>query len=112
MSSEREIAERFRLVEPWLNERMRRLWAAAESEAAGRGGTSLVARATHVSRRAIAVGMAELKQKPEKAGRPGVAVRRKGAGRKTTLTKDPALLQDLEKLVNPLTRGDPQSPLL
>jgi transposase len=112
VSSEREIAERFRLVEPWLNERMRRLWAAAESEAVGRGGTSLVARATSVSRRAIAVGMAELKQKPEKAGRPEVAVRRKGAGRKKTLTKDPALLQDLEKLVDPFTRGDPQSPLL
>ena len=112
MSNEREIAERFRLVEPWLNERMRRLWAAAESEAVGRGGTSLVARATSVSRRAIAVGIAELKQKPDKAGRREVAVRRKGAGRKKTLTKDPALLQDLEKLVDPFTRGDPQSPLL
>jgi len=109
--SEREIAERFRLVEPWLNERMRRLWAAAESLAVGRGGVSLVARASGVSRRAISVGMAELKEKPEKAARREVTVRRKGAGRKKTLAKDPALLQDLEKLVNPVTRGDPQSPL-
>ena len=112
MSSEREIAERFRLVEPWLNERMRRLWAAAESAAVGRGGASLVARATGVSRRAIAVGTAELKQEPEEPMHREVAVRRKGAGRKKTLAKDPTLLQDLEKLVNPFTRGDPQSPLL
>jgi hypothetical protein len=112
VASEREIAERFRLVEPWLNERMRRLWAAAESAAVGRGGTSLVARASGVSRRAIAVGLAELQQKPEKEAHPEVSVRRKGAGRKKTLIKDPALLQDLEKLVNPVTRGDPQSPLL
>ena len=112
MSGEREIAERFRLVEPWLNERMRRLWAAAESAAVGRGGASLVARATGVSRRAIAVGTAELKQEPKEPMHREVAVRRKGAGRKKTLAKDLTLLQDLEKLVNPFTRGDPQSPLL
>ncbi len=70
-----------------------------------------MARASGVSRRAIAVGLAELKQKPEETVNPEGAVRRKGAGRKKTLTKDPALLQDLENLVNPVTRGDPQSPL-
>ncbi len=111
VASEQEIAGRFRLVEPWLDERMRRLWAAAESAAVGRGGTSWVARASGVSRRAIAVGLAELKQKPDKAAPPQVAVRRKGGGRKKTLSKDPALLRDLEKLVNPVTRGDPESPL-
>ena len=111
MVSEREIAERFRLVEPWLDERMRRLWAAAESAAVGRGGTSLVARASGVSRRAIAVGLAELKKKPGTVEHPKVAVRKKGGGRKKTVAKDPALLRDLEKLVNPVTRGDPQSPL-
>jgi Rhodopirellula transposase DDE domain len=111
VASEREIARRFRLVEPWLDERMRRLWAAAESAAVGRGGISLVARASGVSRRAIAAGLSELKQKPGKATRPKVAVRRKGGGRKKTLTKDPDLFRDLEKLVNPVTRGDPESPL-
>ena len=111
MVSEREIAERFRLVEPWLDERMRRLWAAAESAAVGRGGTSLVARASGVSRRAIAVGLAELEKKPGTVEHPKVAVRKKGGGRKKTVAKDPALLRDLEKLVNPVTRGDPQSPL-
>ena len=111
MADERAIAERFRLVEPWLNEHMRRLWAAAESAAVGRGGSSLVARASGVSRRAIAVGLAELAQKPEKTLHPGTAVRKKGGGRKKAVIKDPALLRDLENLVNPVTRGDPQSPL-
>lgn len=111
MDSEREIALRFRKLGPWLDEHMRRLWAAAESSAQGRGGISLVARASGVSRRAIGVGLLELKQKPEKAGRPKVSVRRRGGGRKKTLAKDPALLRDLEKLVEPVTRGDPESPL-
>lgn len=90
---------------------MRRLWAAAESAAQGRGGISLVARASHVSRRAIGTGLSELKQKPDRAAHPGLPVRRKGGGRKKTVTKDPVLLRDLEKLVEPVTRGDPESPL-
>ena len=111
MASEREIAERFRQLEPWLDERLRRLWAAAESAAVGRGGISLVARASGVSRRAISVGLSELKQRPDKARLRPVRVRRRGGGRKRTQTKDPALLLDLEKLVEPGTRGDPESPL-
>ncbi len=111
MISEQEIAHRFRQLEPSLDERLRRLWAAAESAAVGRGGISLVARASGVSRRAISVGLSELKQKPEQAGRRPAAVRRQGGGRKKTQTKDPTLLQDLEKLVEPSTRGEPESPL-
>ena len=111
MADEHEIALRFRKLEPWLDEHMRRLWAAAESSAQGRGGISLVARASGVSRRAIGMGLLELKQKPDKAGRPQVAIRKPGGGRKKTLIKDPALLRDLEKLVEPVTRGDPESPL-
>ena len=71
----------------------------------------MVARASGVSRRAIGVGLSELKRKPDKAGHPKVAIRKQGGGRKKTLTKDPALLRDLEKLVEPVTRGDPESPL-
>jgi hypothetical protein len=109
--NEREVAARFRRLEPWLDEHMRRLWAAAESAALGRGGISLVARASGISRRAIGVGLLELKQKPDAAGRPKIPVRRRGGGRKKTLSKDPTLLRDLEKLVDPVTRGDPASPL-
>jgi len=111
VASEREIARRFRKLEPWLDEHTRRLWAAAESAALGRGGISLVARASGVSRRAIAVGLVELRQRPAKAGHPRIPIRRRGGGRKKALSKDPVLLRDLEKLVEPVTRGDPESPL-
>jgi hypothetical protein len=111
VASEGEIASRFRLLEPWLNEHMRRVWAAAESSALGRGGISLVARASGVSRRAIGVGLLELQQKPDRAERVASPVRRPGGGRKKAVSKDAALLRDLERLVEPVTRGDPESPL-
>jgi hypothetical protein len=92
---------------------MRRLVAAAESEVIGYGGISAVARATGVSRRAITEGMKELRQ--PKVSRESVPAQsrigRKGAGRKRTVDKDPALREDLDRLVDPTTRGDPESPL-
>ena len=92
---------------------MRRLVAAAESAAIGYGGVSVVARATGVSRRAITEGMRELSQ--QKGSREPLPVqsriRRKGAGRKRTVDKDPTLREDLDRLVDPATRGDPESPL-
>ena len=111
MASDGEIKRRFSRLEPWLDERARRLWAAAESAAHGRDGISLVARASGVSRRAIAVGLAELKEKPDRSLRTRLPVRQKGGGRKKASLKDPDLLLDLEKLLEPVTRGDPQSPL-
>ena len=92
---------------------MRRLVAAAESAAIGYGGVSLVARATGVSRRAITEGLKELSQ-PKVSGDPlpsQFRIRRKGAGRKRTVDKDPGLRADLDRLVDPATRGDPESPL-
>ena len=111
MASEGEIKQRFSQLEAWLDERARRLWAAAESAAHGRGGISLVARASGVSRRAIAVGLAELQKKPDRSQRRHLPIRQKGGGRKKASLKDPDLLLDLEKLLEPVTRGDPQSPL-
>jgi hypothetical protein len=111
VAGEAEIKQRFSQLEAWLDERTRRLWAAAESVAHGRGGISLVARASGVSRRAIAVGLEELRKKPDRARRTRLPIRRKGGGRKKSALKDPALLADLEKLLEPVTRGDPQSPL-
>ena len=92
---------------------MRRLVAAAESETIGYGGVSAVARATGVSRRAITDGMKELSQGKRSRRTRFVEsrVRRKGAGRKKTVEKDPTLLEDLDRLVDPVTRGDPESPL-
>ena len=106
MASEGEIRQRFSQLEGWLDERSRRVWAAAESVAHGRGGISLVARASGVSRRAIAVGLAELENKPVRSQRTLLPVRRKGGGRKKAALKDPDLLSDLEKLLEPMTRGE------
>ena len=103
---------RFSQLGGWLDERTRRLWAASESAAHGRGGISLVARASGISRRAIAVGLEELKNKAEDLpGSTRPRIRKKGGGRKRTTAKDPDLLRDLGKLLEPVTRGDPQSPL-
>ena len=116
------ITQRFQALAPLLNERTRRAWAAAEAQSLGYGGIRTVARATGVSARAIAVGIRELAQAlPATAeevpaqiapplAEPG-RIRRPGGGRKTSTQKDPTLLCALESLVEPLTRGDPQSPL-
>jgi len=91
---------------------MRRLVAASESKAIGYGGVSVVARATGVSRRAITEGMKELKEPKKRKDRLEEArIRRRGAGRKRTVDKDSSLLEDLDRLVDPVTRGDPESPL-
>jgi hypothetical protein len=106
MSTEEQITERFRLLSPALDERTRRLWAAAEARVAGYGGAAMVARATGVSRRAIADGLKELEQAPSSTkGR----VRRPGGGRKSLVTVDPTLREDLLSVVDSTTRGDPDS---
>jgi hypothetical protein len=108
-----DVQRRFRSLAPFLDERMRRLVAAAESEAIGYGGVSAVARATGVSRRAITDGMKELNRRRtlRKAAPAPSRIRRQGAGRKRSIDKDPSLLEDLDRLVDPVTRGDPESPL-
>ncbi|MCZ7662705.1 MAG: ISAzo13 family transposase [Thermoleophilia bacterium] len=108
MGGEAGIKERFELLAPFLDERSRRLVAAAEALAAGRGGNTLVARVTGVSRRAITAGSRELAH-PDLA--PRGRIRREGGGRKRTVDTDPTLRDDLERLVEPETRGDPESPL-
>jgi len=102
------IKERFGALRKVLDERSRRLVVAAESMAWGRGGLSVVSRATGVSRRVIRQGQAELKQP---VVRPAGRIRRPGGGRKRLVEKEPLLAEDLERLVEPVTRGDPESPL-
>ena len=104
------IAKRFGLVAEFLDERTRRLIAAAEAKAAGYGGVSMVARATGVSRRALHVGLHELSQPPVATSSTG-RLRQEGGGRKKTVNRDLTLKRDLEALVEPTTRGDPMSPL-
>jgi hypothetical protein len=102
------IKERFEILKPFLNEKQMRLWAAAESSVLSYGGISAVAKATGISRRAITVGNQELAGKivPEHE-----RIRCTGAGRKKAIEKDKALKDELEKLIDPFTRGDPESPL-
>jgi len=111
------IRAKFAALRPYLDERRRRLWAAAEAMVLGRGGLTAVATATGLERTTIRVGIRELQASPtastETAGAADRVqrVRAPGGGRKPLTSEDPALLQDLEALVEPVTRGDPMSPL-
>ena len=102
------IKQRFESIEPFLDERTRWLFAAAEASVLGHGGITKVSRATGISRPTIAAGLDELAD-PALAEMKGV--RKPGGGRKRTVDKDPTLLQDLESLIEPTSRGDPESPL-
>jgi hypothetical protein len=108
MIAEEAIRKRFDLLAPYLDERTRRLMAATEAEVIGFGGISIVARSIGMSRPAISRGIEELKA-PAEARHPGI--RRPGGGRKKTVDVDPTLKEDLEKLINPTERGDPESPM-
>jgi hypothetical protein len=105
------IAAKFAILQPLLDERARRLWAAVEARALGRGGISQVAAATGLSRATVRAGLQELAL-PASARSPQTApvrLRRPGGGPKPLGTRDPHLLQALESLVDPVTRGDPMS---
>ena len=104
------IKHKFETLCPFMDERMRRLWAAAEAQALGRGGITAVAAATGLSRTTITQGMHEQQGSTEAEHSPA-QIRRPGGGRKAVTERDTTLLRDVETLVDPLTRGDPQSPL-
>ena len=108
MSQEDIIREKYQMLAPELNERTLRLFAAAEAKYLGRGGIALVARAIEVSRDRISRGLQDLEA--EKKLEP-LRIRRPGGGRKKQVEKDPTLRKDLEQLISPYTRGDPESPL-
>ena len=108
MSQEDIIREKYQVLAPELNERTLRLFAAAEAKYLGRGGISLVARAIEVSRDRISRGLQDLET--EKKLEPD-RIRRPGGGRKKQVEENPALSKDLERLISPYTRGDPESPL-
>jgi Rhodopirellula transposase DDE domain len=108
---EAAIQLRYEALDPVLDERSRRRFAAAEARAAGRGGVAIVSRITGVARSTINRGLAEL---DDDAPRDVAVrrVRRPGGGRKMLIGTDTTLLSDLQGLVEPTTRGDPQAPLL
>jgi transposase len=102
------IRRRFETMSPFVDERGRRLLAAAEAKAAGRGGIVAVSLATGVARSTIGRGLEELERGEDLI--PG-RVRQRGGGRLSAVAKDPSLLADLEALVEPVSRGDPEGPL-
>jgi hypothetical protein len=101
------IRERYTQLSPHLDERGRRMFAAAEARAAGYGGIAAVSRATGLAASTIGRGLKELAA----AGLESDRIRRHGGGRKALLVSDPKLLDDLLTLVAPSERGDPMSPL-
>src|ERR671937_964986 len=111
------IRAKFEALRPYLDERRRRLWAATEAMALGRGGMTAVATATGLQRATIRVGVRELQSgpltstEPEPVTEAAQRVRAPGGGRKPLTTEDPTLVHDLEALVEPTTRGDPISAL-
>jgi hypothetical protein len=108
---EQDVRKRFERLAPTLDERGRRLFAANEALAFGYGGTDAVTRATGVARNTIKRGIAELNDLERLAPPPGMQ-RKPGAGRKRLVEKDPELRSALRALIEPATRGDPESPLL
>ena len=105
------IRRKYRMLSPEMDERRRRQWAAAEAREIGWGGVSLISRATGLSRPTITVGMKELDLAPQQRTREATRVRRPGGGRTRLTETDPQLLHALETLIDPVTRGDPESPL-
>jgi len=111
-ASTRRIAAKFRALAAMMDERMRRQWAAAEARAYGWGGVAAVCRATGMSPHTVRKGVRELVARTKKPSSPIPGrLRAPGGGRKRCTTADPALEAALERLVDPVTRGDPQSPL-
>ena len=109
MELHERLKQKFSVLFTYLDERQRRVAAALEARALGYGGVTAVAKATGMSRPSIHKGLGEL------SGRqPGVPLgrsRKAGAGRKSLVQRDPRIVEELDRLVDPDTRGDPMSPL-
>src|SRR5262249_27177538 len=107
MSTHEELEQKYSQLFPHLNERQQHLVAASDAQRLGRGGIALVARASGFSRPTLYRAIRDLRRPPL----PVERVRHPGAGRKALVEHDPLLVQALEALIDPDTRGDPMSPL-
>ena len=106
------VRKKYQTLRQELDERRRRLWAAVEAKALGYGGITKVAEATGLATSTIRLGQLELNASAAKDGNSaGRRLRIPDGGRKRVIEKDVTLLQALDKLVDPTTRGDPMSPL-
>ena len=104
------VREKYKALGNVLSERQRRIWAATEARALPHGGIAVVRAATGLSRSTIHAGIRELRAGPQK-GLEGGRDRKAGGGRKCLTEQQPGVLAALQKLIEPTTRGDPESPL-
>jgi hypothetical protein len=102
---------RYRSVSPFPDELTKRFWAAAEASSPGHGGIAKVHRATGISRNTIVQGQRDLANPSPDPDAIGKRLRKTGGGLKKTVEQDATLRHDLEALIEPVTRGDPESPL-
>ena len=107
----RRVRRKYRALRSAMDERMRRQWAAAEARDLGWGGVTALAEATGLSGVTITAGLHELEQPARERAAAARRVRRPGRGRLPLWVADPLLLDALEALVDPVARGDPESPL-
>src|SRR3954471_9234233 len=112
------VQTKYERLRPLMDERMRRQWAASEALSLNQGGVTLVAKATGLSRTTISEGMRELRERTDLGiedeaciSELPTRVRHPGGGRHPLKVNDPTLVRDLEALIEPTTRGDPQAPL-
>jgi transposase len=103
------VKKRYKILSGMLNEKSRRLWSAAEAKVLGFGGISIVSKATKISRTTISTGIKEV-DSPE--GLSMERLRKEGGGRKKATKKYPEVIVELERLLEPYVRGEPESPLL
>lgn len=101
------ILRKYLALEPLMDERMKRMWAATEAMAVGRGGVARVMEATGMSRQRVTSAVREIESSGPGGVRATGRVRAPGGGRKRLTERDPSLAADLERLVDPATRGDP-----
>ncbi len=108
------IKDKFQTIAPHLSEKTQRIWAAIEAQSLGRGGITYVNKATGLSRTTIYEGIKESAELPQlqKEKKALQRIRKPGGGRKKVRELDPKILSDIESLIEPMTRGDPESPLL
>jgi hypothetical protein len=108
----KSIKDKYESLLPYLNEKTRRIWAACEALSLGWGGVTLLAKATGLSRTTINSGIRELSESSDTPSEKDLPrIRCQGGGRKLLEEKDGMLLSDLESLIEPMTLGDPESPL-
>jgi transposase len=108
---EKQIAVRFADLNPHMNEKFKRMWAASEAKSAAHGGVSAVSRATGITRKTIRAGIAELTKSSQHEASNIARLRKPGGGRKTLTEHSPQLHKALDKLMEPYTSGDPMRPL-